>query len=336
MSWTNGTNGRLVGCENRICLADAEEIGEALARRKLLTCADPVDYSGLIYPNARIAKAELDALRSTITGAGGILYPYAGVLGGDPVSPTSMQWLWPVSDSDQGKVIVSGEGGVEEGQVGLMQKLNGTAGWTDSAIYAGSTNVRAVHFNELRQAVEWISRGRWEMPIYFSAGIFSILPDTPWIGRLIANNGTDELHALGFAFLRIGGDPIKGLDGVTALPTSRLTFIADIDCAIEIYRCARPIDFYGQDPPTWNHYAPGSSGAWSSPGGTGGGDAELIGSLNLQQYVPKSLSGSSVAAALQAMVDGAEQNFLIRKSNADYETIALDGTVCVEFDVDDQ
>ena len=91
---------------------------------------------------------------------------------------------------------------------------------------------------------------------------------------------------------------------------------------------------YVENRPTWRHYDPAGSGSWSSPGATGSGDAVFIGSLTLSANVGNSLSGSNLAAALQAMVDGTPQNFLARRSDSGDETIAIDGHLLIDFDLD--
>jgi hypothetical protein len=48
---------------------------------------------------------------------------------------------------------------------------------------------------------------------------------------------------------------------------------------------------------------------------------------------PGALSGQALADAVQAMVDGAEQNFLLRRSDTGSETIAVEARLVVEFDL---
>lgn len=78
-----------------------------------------------------------------------------------------------------------------------------------------------------------------------------MLPDTPWLGEYIANNGTDELRALSFSILRSGSSPILGLTNVTARLSSELELTADTNCQVEVYHCLRSLDFIS-DAPTWN------------------------------------------------------------------------------------
>ncbi len=339
-TWTNANaQGRLDAGVHAVCLCDAQELALAIDRRRLLTYQGEQDFSSYVQSGAWVRKAPLatgtappfDNFRTNL--ASKVLSPPFGSLGGMPPSPTSMHWLWPVAGIDEDKILVSGATGVGEGEVGLFQKLNGTNHWTDPTLMAGQTAVRAEHGNEPRQAVEWMSRGRWKLPVYFSAGIFSPLPDTPWSGEGVANNGTDELRSLGFAIIRTDESPVRGLANVTVRSSSCLELTADTDCTIAAYHCLRPMDFVS-DPPTWNEYAPGASGAWSSPGGLGTGDATLIGSIDLTANTPDSLSNSALASALQTMIDGAEQNFLLRRSDTGSYTVGVTGSVIIEFDLD--
>jgi hypothetical protein len=193
--------------------------------------------------------------------------------------------------------------------------------------------VRAAHFNELRAACEYLRRGRWTMPLYLPAGLFSLMPGTPWIGDSIANNGADELRAVGRVYARVDGPPTLGLTGVTVRPATAVEVTADVDCRVELWRCLRPLAL-AADPPTWNHYDPSAPAAWTDPGGTGAGDAERIGSAELAAGVPARLEGAAVAAAVQAMADGAEQTFLLRRDDTGAETVAVTARLIAEFDLD--
>ncbi len=333
-TWVNGTAGRVVAGEDTVSLTDAQELADAINRRRLIAYQFERDFSSHIYTDAPVRRSTIatetsppfDAFRPALTN---ILNPLVGVLGGSPSTPSAMDWLWPEADADENKIIVSGAGGVGDGEVGLFQKLNGTTVWTDSTLTPHQTRIRAVHFNELRQAAEWIRRGRWEMPIYFAAGIFSPLPNTPWLTAAIANNGADELRALGYAVVRIVENPPRGPANFTARSSSRLEITADTDCSVGVYHCLRPVDFI-ENLPTWNSYG---SGSWASPGGLGSGDSTYIGSIGLTAYIPGSLSGSALAGALTAMATGAAQNFLVRRSDTDTDTIVISGQLTIEFDL---
>jgi len=337
-SWTNGNaQGRVEAGQHFICLSGALELTGAINRRRLLTYQTEHDFSSDVSAGKHVRQSTLDAasappfdnLRCSFDDK--ILSPPTGTLGGTPPTPGAMDWLWPIAGGDENKIIVSGSPG--EGEVALFQKLNGTSDWTDPTITAGATAVRSVHFNELRQVAEWVRRGRWQLPVYFAGGLFSSLPDTPWITDAIANNGTNELRAVGYAIIRTNETPDRGLVNVSVRPSSYFEITADVDCSVEIYRCLRSIDFVS-DPPTWNEYDPSASAAWATPGGTGSGDAALIGSLDLAADSPGQLSGSAMASALQAMVDGEEQNFLIRRSDTGPQTVSIEAELVVEFDLE--
>ena len=335
--WANGdAQGRLSGGSHRIRVCDGEEIAAALVRRRRLSYHEPCDFSDELQAGAHVRAATLqgeDACNFRHQLAEEVLDPEVGSLGGTPPSPTAMAWLWPVAGDDENKVLVSGAGGVGAGEVGLFQKLNGTASWTDPQLQAGATAVRAVHWNELRAGIESVRRGRWEMPVYFSAGLFSVMPNTPWYGEAIGNNGTDELRSIGFARLRTADTPPWGIVSATVRGESALALTADTDCSVQVYRCLRPLAFEA-DPPTWQEYDPSESLAWATPGGLGGADATLLGELTLTADEPGSLSCAALTAALQAMVDGGEQNFLVRRSDSGAETIGVTGQLTVAFDLD--
>lgn len=339
-TWDNGNaQGRLDDGDHFVCLSDADELAERVNRRRLLVYQQSQDFSSAIYSGAPVEN-DLPAnatappftnFRTNITGT--ILEPTTGGLGGSPATPSDMDWLWPVAGADEGKIIVAGDSGVGAGEVGLLQKLNGTDHWTDSTLTAYETGVRAIHFNELRQAIEWIHRGRWELPIYFSAGIFSILPDAPWISEAIANNGSDELRSIGYALLTPADASGRGLVDVTVRSGSALTITASANCTVEAHHCLRPI-LWASDPPSWNEYQTTANNAWSTAGGVGAGDSTLIGSVALTAGVAGSVSNSALVSALQAMVDGAETNFLLRRSDTGGATIDISGKVSIEFDLD--
>ena len=339
-TWENGNaQGRLDAGVQIACLSDADELAERVNRRRLLVYQYGQDFSSAIYGGAWVGN-DLPAeetvppftnLRANITGT--ILEPAVGGLGGSPATPADMDWLWPVVGADEGKIIVAGDSGVGAGEVGLLQKLNGTNRWTDPNLIAGQTYVRAAHFNELRQAIEWIHRGRWRLPIYFSAGILSVLPNSPWIDRAVANNGADELRSVGFALLAPEDSSGRGLIDVEARSGSTLSITADKDCTIEAYHCLRPI-LWETDPPSWNEYQPNADKAWACAGGLGTGDTTFIGSVALTADVPGSISNSALFSALQSMIDGAESNLLLRRADTDSATVSISGEVTIEFDLD--
>lgn len=145
------------------------------------------------------------------------------------------------------------------------------------------------------------------LTLYMGGGIFSLLPNTPWIGRTVADNGTDKLRMLE----RVNPQPIEGL-----------RLCADQDCRVEIYHCLRPIDFTA-DPPTWNEYAPSASGEWAAPGGIGPGDSNYLGALDLVADGPATLANPAVKAAFQVMCDGASPCLLILRCDRGQEVVGI-------------
>ena len=278
-TWTNSNaQGRLDAGVHFVRDDDPAELADAVNRRRRLVYLLGQDFSSQIGAGQGVRAATVATqtpppfrnLRDNITGK--ILSPATGGLGGTPSTPQAMDWLWPIGGGDENKVLVASD--PDTGQVGLMQKLNGTQDWADPTLTGGQTFVRAIHFNELRQAIEWITRGRWRLPVYLAGGIWSYLPNTPWIGDSIANSGTDDLRSVGFVAARTADTPALGLTGLTVRSATGLDVTADTDCQVAVYRCLREVDF-AADPPTWNEYDPSASAAWGTPGGTGSGDCLL-------------------------------------------------------------
>jgi hypothetical protein len=330
-------NGRLVPALHTVRAVDATEIADGINLRRRLTYQQPQDFSGVFAGGLSVRRGPIsvavappiDNLRRNIADC--ILGAPAGSLGGSPPTPAAMQWLWPAADADENAPLVSGIGGVAPGSVGLVQRLNATADWTDPTLTPGLSPVRAVHINELRQSLEWLTRGRWELPIYWQAGLLSTLPDTTWFGGQIARDATGELRSVGFAMLRTSESQPRGLVGVTARAGSFIEVTASVACQIELRRVLRPLDF-DANMPTWNEHDPAASLAWTSPGACGSGDSVAVGQLTLAPDTPAAFSGPAVAAALQAMIDGAEQSFLIRRLDSGPDAIDVAARVVVEWD----
>lgn len=332
-TWTNG-HPRVQPGVHGIRLCDVQELAAAINRRRRLTFQNDDDFSSRICQLADVRQSLLAGggplpftdFRTNITSS--ILSPPVGVLPGMPPSPTSMHWLWPHADANEDKVIVNAA--PASGQVNLFQGMGGPSNWTDPLLSAGM-NVRAVHMNELRGAVECLTRGRWKLPVYLAGGLFSLLPDSSWFGGAVANNGSAELRTVGFSLPRTGNEP-QGLTAVNVRPSSRIEIIADLNCQVQIFRCKRAVDFYS-DLPTWKQYAPAANLSWSQSGGTGGDDASEIGTLAMQEGQWSSLSGELVTQAMQSMIDGQPPNLLVRRSDIGGETVSLEMLLVIEFDL---
>ncbi len=337
-TWTQqNPAGLLVAGQHRTALADFAELADAINRRRRLVYQAGQDYTSQLAGGERIGTGPIatgsappfDAMRGAVTSE--LLNAATGVLGGSPPTPAAMDWLCPMPGANEGKRLVTGLAGA--GEVSLFALLNGGGDWTDPTLTSGDSPIRAMHVNELRETVTLLSRGRWRLPVYLSAGLISNLPDTPWIGGAVGNTGSASLHTVGFA-VPVTDDPApRGLVNVTARSSSAIRLTVDVDCSVAVYRCHRAIDFTG-DPPTWNRYDPSAPAQWALAGGTGAADATLVGTLALTAYTPGELTGSAVADAAQGVIDGAEPNWLIRRTDTGPETVGVSAELVVEFDLD--
>jgi hypothetical protein len=125
-----------------------------------------------------------------------------------------------------------------------------------------------------------------------------------------------------------------GLANVTVRSSSYLEITADQTCLAQVSQCLRPIDFIN-DFPSWNRYLPRAGLGWGAPGGEGADDSTPMGAMSLSQGVPARLSGADLASALQSMVDGAQQNILVRRTDSGPQTVNISGQLVIEFDLAD-
>jgi hypothetical protein len=327
-TWANGTAGRLTGGVDRIRLSDPDEIADAINRRRQLEYLSAQDFSSAIYSGARVREPLYDSalspfnnFRSALAGGSALLHPSVGGLGGVPPTPSYMRWLWPVADADENKPITGTS--PPTGEVGLLLKINGTNFWTDANLQAGITHVRAVHINELRQAIEYLRRGRWKMPIYWMAGLYDQVPDQNWTAEQVANSGYAELRGAGYACVRSDDDSL-GLTNATARASSYIEITADYDCTVEVYQSSTEID-WANNLPCWNT-------PWGAPGGIDG-NATSLGSVSLTAGVPGQITGSAVAAGLQKILDGDPATFIIRQTSVSYYTATISSSLCIDFDL---
>jgi hypothetical protein len=330
INWTQGgANGRLIGGYHRVRDDDLLDIAREINLRKALAYIGPQQIISQVAPDLPVGLATLQAqvyppfdnLRSAVLG---LLSMPTGMAGGLPPTPAAVEWLWPESDADYGKVIVAGE--PPAGQVSLLAKLNTPAGWTDGNL--AGRYIRAVHVNELRWCLEKIRLGRWRLPMYSITGIISLMSDTGWLGGLIAKSDYGEVRAMGHAGIRVGND---GLVNVTVGPSS-LQVVTDHACTVGLYQLLRDIDF-ADDVPTWTKWDPSAGQYWSAPGGTGAGDAISLGEVAVIANQAGTISGASLTTALQAMVDGQVANFIFTRQDTGYEPIAFSAEVVVEFEL---
>ncbi len=307
-SWTNGNgSGRLVSPDHHIRLIDAEEIGDALDRRRRIAYWSGFDFSSDLVSGAYVKGSTVRDFRSKLISD--VLLADYGALGGSPPTPLAVDWTWPVGDGDFGKKLVGYT--TDPNEANLFDKLNDTGSWSGSATGPGSS-IRAVDINELRQALEWTIHGAWQLPIYTTAGILSVMASTPWIGNVIANNGTDELQSIGWAVVNYDD---RGIQNATARSSSIVVSV-DTACTVQVYHADKSVDF--NNPPSWDSF-----------GGLGG--CTSIGSASCSPGSPGTISGASTA--LGNMIDGAEQNFLFRRSDNGPETITIRATFHANFEL---
>ena len=326
-TWSNGNSqGVLESGRHYVCLSDAMELAESINRRRLLMYQDAQDFSRVLAPGADIRR---DVIAAAVAPP---FDDFRRNIHSTFLSHPAMQWLWPVADADENKLLAALSG---PQSVGLFEKLNGTASWTSASLTSGVAPIRAVHFNELRQAMAWISRGRWTLPLIHAGGMYSYMPDGHWFGEMIVNDGQDELRAIFFSEIRLDGPggQVRGLSNVTVRPSSRLRLISDTDCTVEVYACLRELDFEGNYA-TWNNYKmyPPAE-PWAQAGGLGQGDSTLIGSVALEANEMGILSGPGLTAALNGMAQGLPQAFIIRRTDIDILSASVTGSLEIEFDL---
>lgn len=322
-TWTQGdANGRVIPACHAVLKSDMTELLEAINRRRRLA------FLGDRLPglSSRPRHASVGSFRGEILE---LLNLPTGSQGGVPASPQTLDWIWPLADSHENDRIVERSAG--SGEIELRQGTLGQADWTDPDLQAGD-DVRAIHINQMRACLEHIRRGRWTLPIYFQAGITDALPDSAWTGWTIGHSSSMQIRSLGYAVV-CNSDEAIGLGNVTARPSSRIELTADTACELSLYRCKREIDFPA-DPPTWNHYDPSAGLSWDLAGATGTGDAEHIATQAASAGSPCVLTGSAVASAIQAMIDGAPQHLTLCRNDIGPESIAVSGQIVVEFDLD--
>ena len=331
-TWNNGTAGRVVSAEHYVQETDAAELIEAVNRRRRLVYLDDRDYSGE-HGQGTTVRARLiggheqayHGLRAALVEE--VITPACGRWNYDPPTPLSMEWLWPLADDDEGKVIVTAEPGA--GQVNIFQRLSEGSTWVGDVL--AGRYIEAGHVNELRQALEWLRRGRWRLPVYPSGGLLSLMPNDPWIGSTLGNNGSDELRSGGPVLVRDPAQPLLGLAGVT-VADAWLDIWTDVTCHVAAYRILRAMDFEF-DRPTWNQYGPARNLSWQQPGGLGAQDSVYIGEILVPANTTVRLQGAGLVEAVQAVVDGAEQGLLFRRYDVGYEAIAFTALLGVEFDL---
>jgi len=297
-TWTHGTAGD-VSCADYVRSLDLDEVHDAVNRRRLLVYRQQIDLSDQYAAATPVRCGLITSLREQIDDV--ILTPATGGLGGQPPSPTRMDWLWTSDET-----VITPQG--------FFEAMNGGTNWSDPAL-SSSMYIKALHLNELRWAIETLTQGRWEMPVYWPGGILSALPDTPWIGESISKTATGELRSVGYSNIYTDDDPRQGLQNVTVSADSKFYVTADTSCTVEIRYLDEYVDFAAG--PTWNSTGQGTP----------------IGTVTLAAGAEGYITGSSLAGALQTIVDGGYRNFLACRADTGYETVGITSRLVVQFDV---
>jgi len=137
--------------------------------------------------------------------------------------------------------------------------------------------------------------------------MFSAMPETCWLGGLVASTGPQQLHSvvaiepdcpLPAAHRRVGG-------------SSRLRITAGDDCRLEVRRCLRLLD--PADRPTWRASRRRAGAYWSRPGGGGCDDSRPIGIVSLAAGRAATLDGDELADALQRLAAGERVWLILRR-----------------------
>src|SRR3989304_1242286 len=103
-AWNNASaQGRLQGGTPLITLADAQELADAINRRRRLIFQSSQVFSSHLSGNLMVRRPTLAGpvpdftpLRDNL--AMSILQVVGGGMGDNPPTPTSMEWLWPETD----------------------------------------------------------------------------------------------------------------------------------------------------------------------------------------------------------------------------------------------
>ena len=318
-SWTKqNAQGEVEPASDYISKQEIIEIAEALNRRRKLAFIEPLTP----YDTPKIAGYNLSRLETQLSTIVGI-----ATFTGTPLDekPFKRSWLNPTPGTDYNKEITLVP---KADSVIIYNLINGTGNF--SRHNNNEKFARATHINELRKAVKILSKGCWQSTLGFLTGISSAEPNSQFYYPAIHKSDSMEVRSIARTPIKSGND--LGLKNVTVTDESSIMLTADCDCQIAIYHCLRPADLTSNQA-TWTSYNSQTNSNWSQPGGLGAGDAELIGTLNLQAYQAGTLSGAAVKNTLQKMVDGAPANFIAARTDTGNEFISLSGCVNTVWEI---
>lgn len=310
--WTNADGNGHVAPGDPIYAVDVSEL-QAVINRRLKVMFDtggnwPIDLG--VSVGQFIASSPITAVRNAFAAllpAGSYFVHSAGW---DQLSMWA-QWLYPVAGADENKIIVADGKPPAAGEVGFFARLNGQTNWTGQFSNAAPA---AVHINEPRDAAALLCRGRYTFRVGDggAAQASKDLPEGLWYPTAVARDGTDELHSW------FGGRqwlwPSDGAGGYLGprgqgvnvrSATLRLQPQGD-DVKVKLYHCKRNVN---PENFSWQQYDAEAGLNWAAPGGTGSGDADLLGNLELTDG---DWSEKSVTSLVQQMFDGqVEPTFML-------------------------
>lgn len=140
-------------------------------------------------------------------------------------------------------------------------------------------------------------------------GMFSVMPDTCWVGGLVANTGPHELRSI--VVIEPGQPASRSCPPIGS--ASHLQITGGTDCRIEVYRCLRRLA--AEDRPTWRASRRRAGPQWSAPGAGGSQDSRLIGAVTVSADMAAALGGEDVLKALQSLAAGEQVWLVLRRAD---------------------
>ena len=318
-SWTTqDSEGKVTAGKDYASRLNLQELATAIKRRLKLCFVNKPDCLTVKY----ISSGDLAQMENLITD---ILDQPAFTGGLYDSKPFSMRWINPLPDTNSNKLLTSS---ISNDRLCIYELVNGRDQFTRALDF--ENKIRALHINELRKVVEILRMGCWQSTVSFMSGIFTDDKDFPFAESVICNNNDLEIRAIGRTALH--DTEGNGLSNVTIRPESSMQFSTSEDCKIAVYRCKRRVDVY-LNQPTWNQYNPEENLNWSTPGGLGESDAELIGTGTISGLTPITFSGTIVQQTLQAIANGAPCNFIVKRLDTGSEFINVSGCINAYWEI---
>ncbi|MDD4892081.1 MAG: hypothetical protein PHU85_19335 [Phycisphaerae bacterium] len=305
LSWTHQDANGHVQPGEPIHAADIVELRAAIDRR-LKVVFDP-DHRWPMELDAAagdwISCAHIEAIRDGFAA----LVPAASYFVHDAgwwQDSVWARWLCPRAGGDEDKIIVPDARPPGAGELGFFAAVNGGEAWTGSP--AGAFPA-AVYVNEPRDATLLLTRGRYIFRAGDGGGAAASkdLPEGLWYPPAVARDGNDELHSWfgGRQWLwptdGAGGYLGPRGQGLTVRSATMRLLPEGRDLKVKLWHCRRnvnPASF------SWTQFDADAGLSWSTPGGTGAGDATQLASLDLVDSTWTELTG--LTPLLQQMFDG--------------------------------